>query len=201
MLAELRRVFLPPEHKLWTLDCDVDQNGSCSRDEISFLLLRICHHWHLFCDARRLQSNCQSNDVWSGWGDYFDKSAFCKLESNNSINCTTSGRAGISWVCIIKRWSIDCIAKVRELIGVSKRKVKADYDVVDALHCTCNRGSVSKCQRIKGTTHLASPRQPFYFQTIYCRHVYFGGGLLVSSYSSARKQCKGWYCWSSIGFD
>ena len=149
-----------------------------------------------------------------------------------------------------KRWSIDCIAKVRELIGVSKRKVKADYDVVDALLCTCkrgsvskcqnhddgddvddvvdallctcnkgsvskcqnhddgdddddvvdallctcNRGSVSKCQRIKGTTHLASPRQPFYFRTIYCRHVYFGGGLLVGSYSSARKQCKGWYC-------
>ena len=121
-----------------------------------------------------------------------------------------------------KRWSIDCIAKVRELIGVSKRKVKADYDVVDALLCTCkrgsvskcqnhddgdddddvvdallftcNRGSVSKCQRIKGTTHLASPRQPFYFQTIYCQRVYFGGGILVSSYSSARKQCKGWYC-------
>ena len=45
-----------------------------------------------------------------------------------------------------KRWSIDCIAKVRELIGVSKRKVKADYDVVDALLCTCKRGSVSKCQ-------------------------------------------------------
>ena len=100
MLAELRRVFLPPEHKLWTFDCDVDQNGSCSRDEISFLLLRICHHWHLFCDARRLQSNCQSNDVWSGRGDYFDHSAFCKLESNNSLNWTTSGRAGISWVCI-----------------------------------------------------------------------------------------------------
>ena len=53
-----------------------------------------------FCDARRLQSNCQSNDVWSGRGDYFDHSAFCKLESNNSLNWTTSGRAGISWVCI-----------------------------------------------------------------------------------------------------